>query len=312
MDEPEDPPRGDISIHDALRELPLFDDLFLGMQAMNVDLVDGILEEWESQLLREYVARERTPSHSAHVVSAMSQMWVFAAYELLRTWRQRVREIVKWSESLLALDDAGRDAALAAKRAEVAGRAAEVLDADVRWQVFERAANEPGFVDELRLGFDRTEIAFRNIEAVRMTLAKHEVPKQDGVFAGAPGYGRIDGENGSISWQIELGDNEITIQSRRDLADGLRALTDYDDRILPTAVQDRMVGMPHDAYGVSRVVLVLDDGTEVHGAWVTWATVVGRIEGGVGLPFEISRVVDVRHDPPPHEGPGDEDVNAPF
>ncbi len=310
MDEPDEEPP-EVRIHDALRELPLLDEVFLGMQAMNVDLVDGYLEDWEAQLLQEYMQLGRTPLESAVFVSALSQMWVFAAYELLRTWRQRVREIVKWSDTLRALDDAGREAALATKRAAVARRAAEVLDADVRWQVFERAANEPAFVDELRLARNRTEIAFRNIEAVRMTLAKHELPRQDGMFAGAPGYGRIDTENGSISWQIELGDQEITIHSRRDLARGLRALREYDDRILPATVQERIVGMHlrQEFYGANRVVVVLDDGTEVPGVWVLWATIVGRVEGEIGLPFEVSRIVDVRHDPPP---PVELDDNARF
>jgi hypothetical protein len=32
-------------------------------------------------------------------VSAQSQMWIFALYELLRTWRQRIRTLRSWSNS---------------------------------------------------------------------------------------------------------------------------------------------------------------------------------------------------------------------
>jgi hypothetical protein len=212
---------------------------------------------------------------------------------------------VKWADRVRDLDGAEREAAVAAKRDEVERRASELLDAEIRWQVFVRAASDPAFVDELRLALNRTEIAFRDIEAVRMTLAKHEVPRQGGVSAGAPGYGRIDMGNGSISWQIELGEQEITILSRRDLADGLRALTRYDDRILAPPVQERLVGMRHDSYGVSRVVAVLEDGTEVPGVWVLWATLVGRVDGHDEPPFEVSRVVDVRPDPAPPVEPDD-------
>jgi hypothetical protein len=220
-----------------------------------------------------------------------------------------VRELATWTDKMRALEGHERDAAVTAKREDIRRRAAEVLDADARWRVFERALDERTFAEELHLALNRTEIAFRDIEAVRMTLAKHELPRHARAFAGAPGYGRIDMEDGSISWQIELGDQEITILSRRDLARGLRSFTQYDDRILPSPVQERMVGMQHDSYGVSRVVLVLNDGTEVPGAWVLWATIVGRIEGETGLPFEVSRVVDVRHDPPP---PVELDDDAPF
>jgi hypothetical protein len=109
MNEPQDDAE-EPRIRDALRELPLLDEVFLGMQAMNVDLVDAYLESWEEQLLQEYMQRDRTPFESAVSVSAFSQMWVFAVYELLRTWRGRVREIVKWADRVRDLDGAEREA----------------------------------------------------------------------------------------------------------------------------------------------------------------------------------------------------------
>src|ERR1035441_1404846 len=48
-------------IKDALQKLPLFEDLFLGIQAQNLDIVDGYLEHLETELLREYMEIERTP-----------------------------------------------------------------------------------------------------------------------------------------------------------------------------------------------------------------------------------------------------------
>ena len=69
-----------------------------------------------------------------------------------------------------------------------------------------------------------------------MTLAKHEVPRQGGAYAGAPGYGRIDMSTGSIYWQVELGRNEVTVLSRRGLADALRMVACPNDRILPVAM----------------------------------------------------------------------------
>jgi len=46
------------------------DELFLGMQALNVDPVDEYLQEQEAQLLREYVETKRRPIPAALFVSA--------------------------------------------------------------------------------------------------------------------------------------------------------------------------------------------------------------------------------------------------
>jgi hypothetical protein len=290
--------RGAASLQEALRELPLLDQVFLGMQAMNVDLVDGYLEDWETKLLAEYIERERTPTEGALFVSALSQMWIFATYELLRTWRSRASEIVRWARTLGTLEGDERADVIASKRAEVERRASEVLDTDIHWRDFERASEDAAFVDALRSALSRTAVTFHAVEAVRVWLAKHEVPRRDGLYAGAPGYGRIDMETGSIYWQVELGRDEVTLISRRGLADMLRSLARPNDRILPTAIQERIAPMERHGYGLNRVVVSLDDGTDLPGVHVLWATEVVRVEGYDDLPFETARVVDVRPDPP--------------
>lgn len=301
-------PDHDAQLHEVLRELPLVDEVFLGMQALNIHVVDGYLEQLEADLLQEYIEPERTPSASALFVSALSQMWVFATYELLRTWRQRVGDVLDWADRLAALADHEREAAVAAKRQEIERRASEVLDADVRWQVFERA-EDPQFVEELRSARNRTEIAFRAVEAVRMTLAKHEVPRQGGVLARAAGYGRIDMENGSTSWQIDLGRREVAVFSRRALADALRRVSRPNNRILPAAIQEQVRGMERQSYGAHRVAVVLDDGTEYEGVHVAWATEVVGVDSHDDIPFEAARIVEVRPGRAPEDDSGDD---APF
>lgn len=308
MAEAHDDTHEEDGLSEVLRRLPLLDELFLGMQAMNIDLVDDFLEGQEAQLLRDYVEAERTPIPAALFVSALSQMWVFAVYELLRTWRQRVQEILKWAKTLEALDGDERQAAVAQKRQEIERRASEARDADLRWQLFERA-DDARFVDELRSAIDRAELVFHAVEAVRVTLAKHEVPRREGVYAAAPGYARIDMSNGSMQWQLELGRNEIEIVSRRGLADALRALAKQNDRILPAPVQEKVVTLERDGYGLNRVVAILDDGTEVPGVRVLWATEVVAVDAHEYIPFDVGTVVDVRADPRPEHDPDD---TAPF
>jgi hypothetical protein len=308
MTDSQDNRNHEVQLHEVLRGLPLLEEVFLGMQAMNVDVVGAYLEELEAELLQEYIERDRMPVQSALFISALSQMWVFAVYELLRTWRHRVREVLRWVEELAALGDDEREVAVAAKRGEIERRASEARDAEVRWQVFDRA-DDAQFVEELQSALNRTEVAFHDVEAVRMMLAKHEVPRQGGVYAGAPGYGRVDMSNGSIYWQVELGRNEVTVLSRRGIADALRTISRPNDRILPVAIQERVRRMERQSYGINRVAVVLDDGTEQGGLRVAWATEVVGVDGYDRLPFEVARIVDVRPDPAPEEEQNDA---APF
>lgn len=197
-----------ISFAELLWKLPLFDDLFLSMQGQNVMLVDLYLRDLERDLLRELIEIERTPFPATLVVSALSQMWIFAVYELLRTWRQRVKDLKHDAQKPAVAQQSGNS--------KLAGMYYQGQLAHLR--------KKPTYAKELDRAVSRMEPLFRRIEALRMNLAKHEVPKLHGVPAMAPGYGRIDGMTGSISWQVDLGNNLVDLVSRRSLADQLKDL----------------------------------------------------------------------------------------
>lgn len=95
-------------IHEIFWELPLFKNIYLSMQVQNLSLVDQYLEDLEINLLNEYIELERTPVNSAMFVSAISQLWIFALYELLRTWRQQVKELIKYGDELSKLTGENR------------------------------------------------------------------------------------------------------------------------------------------------------------------------------------------------------------
>lgn len=86
-------------------------------------------------------------------------MWIFSLYELLRTWRQRVREALS-----------------------------------------HRAESASTYVYVLQAAKESLEPVFRSIEGVRVTLAKHEVPKCKGVKAKNVGYARIYPSTGSMTY----------------------------------------------------------------------------------------------------------------
>jgi hypothetical protein len=62
------------------------------------------------------------------LVSALSQLWVFGLYEILRTWKQRISELIRYGEQLSILRARSREAAEAfihQKRDELKARLPE-------------------------------------------------------------------------------------------------------------------------------------------------------------------------------------------
>lgn len=82
------------ALPNALASLQMFDDPYLRMQATNIGIVDQFLTGLEYQVLQEQFKDDKDPS-GLFFLNAQSQMWMFSTYELLRTWRGRVRETMK-------------------------------------------------------------------------------------------------------------------------------------------------------------------------------------------------------------------------
>ena len=204
------------ALHEALCKLHLLgDDVYLRMQAFNLAIVDQFLTDLECQVLKKLVDDERTPGAEASFLSAQSQMWIFAAYELLRTWRARAREMIKWAES------GGLEQKLA------------VYEKDEGYMHFGRECRagqikavlaDPDKVDAIRRDLKRTHILFARLEAIRVSLAKHEVRKKKGSVALRPGYGRINKWCGSLDYELEHGRYIMGEINRRDIADEIRLL----------------------------------------------------------------------------------------
>ncbi len=209
------------SLAKALQRLPaLGDDMHLRMQATNLGLVDEVLRQGETDLLRAYMESEKTPMPEAVFMSAQSQLWIFGLYELLRTWRQRAAELRTFVAKLQAVPVEAGDAWLEEQRAKFSTKSAYQSEFDgLLWAPFAAAAEDPETVEQVRVAVDSSEILFRRIEALRVHLAKHEMPRQHGSRAAAPGYGRIDMLTGSIYWEVSLAQLEVDVVSRQGLSD---------------------------------------------------------------------------------------------
>ena len=279
-------------IDDVFKSLPLFEhDLYMRMQAMNLMIVDSIIEDMETDLLAEYIRIERTPAMSVMMVSALSQLWIFGVYELLRTWRQRVREVLRFGDEAAAMDSSARDARITEKETKLRG-GADRLFVIPHGSAFRRSALEDQYREVLRSALYRSEIPFRRIESLRLHLAKHEVPKRHGVYGAGAGYSRID-HDGSIQYHVPLGDSEVDLISRSKIAQDLREL--LDDRplvVLSAELQAKVKKLPQHSYGIKRVVLRLNDGSTFQAA-IAWDMHVVFVRGYGVAPFPPDIIVDV-------------------
>lgn len=199
----------------ALQSLALFCDPYLSMQAQNLAIVDHFLNELEQHVLKRLFDEDRTPVDDAMFLNAQSQMWIFAAYEVMRTWRQLAKDIVKWH------DNGGLHLKLKALEVDQGF----VHDSNQRRAAMIRdVIAKPAIVGSLRDDLKRTHIVFARMEYLRISLAKHEVPGRAKSLAIAPGYGRINQWCGALDYELSNGKYIMGYVNRRDIANDIRAI----------------------------------------------------------------------------------------
>jgi hypothetical protein len=185
------------------------------MQATNLGMIDMFCMDLEDQLLAAYHAADRTPLMEASFVSAQSQMWIFAAYELLRTWRGRAKDAIKWA------DNGGLPAKIADLGKDVGFLHTGRL---MRAAQLERLQAEPARLDKLREDLRRVHIPYERMHFLRIALAKHEVSGRKNTIAHAPGYGRINMWSGAIDFELSNGRYILGNINRRDIANDIRSI----------------------------------------------------------------------------------------
>jgi hypothetical protein len=222
------PPEQFPDLFDALRELPhMFDNLYLQMQCRNISITDQALNPMEEQLLFRRIDLDHTPLPEAFLLSAWSQMWVFAFFELMRTWKVLVDDNLKFARAIVrAKTRDARQAVIDKKIAE--NDCASRLTVD--FGAYHRAAmcgviHMPAEnILSFEKALDHTKLLRRMLAEVRTSLAKHEVTGAR-AYAPSPGYGLISPINGSIGWRIVYQEPlSEAIISRRDIANECRAM----------------------------------------------------------------------------------------
>lgn len=203
----------------GMKWLPFFeDDLYLGMQAMNVGVMDSVVTEYEYSLLKEQFKIEHTPAETALAVSAMSQMWIYGLYEVLRMWRDRRFQFNKLYKN------GGVDL----KVANLSDDDPINLTIEVRKKQLVRYKDDESYRSSIEETWEKIEPVYRMTELFRMNLAKHSAPGKDGVIPRAPGYGRINKWCGAMDYELIDKNDFYTIMNRRDIADTLRTIFEKD------------------------------------------------------------------------------------
>jgi len=198
------------------------DDVYLGMQAQNIATVDmSVIRHIESTALDEFFSDvDRVSLPTLSILSALSQMWVFGLYEFLRTWRQRARTLIGFADKLATFATAKeREVYMNEIMYGIKQKARYVRFAPVFYLEHVSKIGDEDFMTTIRDYKARTEDLFREVEAIRMPLAKHEMVGKERLFAEAPGFGGINKLTGSMYWQIVLSESTVTIVERRELAD---------------------------------------------------------------------------------------------
>jgi hypothetical protein len=201
----------------ALRALTLLgDDPYLGMQATNVALVDSFLMPLESEARAYRSADEGVDIGHTMLLNALSQQWLFAVYELLRTWRERAKDVLKWK--------ANGGLKLKAAALEKGKESDLNLGRDAFVRALRRIISDPAITKAIEDDLARTHVLFRQLEFLRVALAKHEVSGRPKLFARAPGYARIDMWTGSMSYELSNDFGILGEVTRRSFGDGIRGL----------------------------------------------------------------------------------------
>ena len=215
------PAPGSVDLFDVLRQLPLMtDNFYLQMQARNIAETDRFLEQMEHDLLQLEIQGDVTPSREASFLNAWSQMWVFAFFELMRTWKAPAKDFLNFSRKLSRSNAHAKAQLIENKIAQIKKSRGTFHLKALRWV----AENPAGAETALNTGIQRTSLLSRMLADVRTGLTKHQI-QGSGTFVPHPSYGRISPLNGSISWRVMYEkENTEALISRRDLADECRAI----------------------------------------------------------------------------------------
>lgn len=206
--------------------LTLFDtDRNLVSQALNLTIVDEFIKGLEYEYLRAKFNETSTPYDSAFL-AAQSQMWIFSAYEVMRTWIQKAKGYVKTAKN------SGLQLKLAGLKRD---RGYTNFTALQKAYEIQALLDDPLMLEKLQDDLARTHFLFIQVETIRVALAKHEVRKREGAMMAGGLVGYMNQECGSLSYDMNAGMVSTAEISRR----AIRGYGDLDNHVRPGSRKTR-------------------------------------------------------------------------
>jgi hypothetical protein len=221
----------DFSIISWFMSIPLCDDVWLGMQAQHIAAVEiGIIRPLELHTARK-IFNEEGYADVMMALNGVSQMWLFALYEFLRTWRQRAMQLLQLADQYAKTKPAKQKAFLSKTLTDAKGKEKHILSGVSFYSHHISKIADADFVASIKAYYDKTDGWFGFIEELRMNLAKHEVPKKRGMVAEMPGYARMGLVTGTLYWQFIDAQGGLQKLDRREAANFFLDIQvpDYDD-----------------------------------------------------------------------------------
>jgi len=63
---------------------------------------------------------------------------------------------------------------------------------------------------------------------------------------------------------------------------------------LPSKFEKKILEYPEYSYGVTRIVVTMDDGNEFSDVFVAWGKEIVKVGSSEDVPFDPLRIIDVR------------------
>lgn len=189
-------------------------DLAMQSQAFNLATVDKFIMALEMDYLRNRTGEHPREPSNGLFLNAQTEMWLFAAYELLRSWRERAKLAIKLAEN------GGLDAKISHLLTKPEWDHGSRM---VATQLTE-FRDDPSLLTRVKDDLKRTHVPFHMLEWIRVQLAKHQEPGNKKSFIRS--HPMMDRMTGSLNYELTNGPAIMSTMSRRDVADSLRGLND--------------------------------------------------------------------------------------
>jgi hypothetical protein len=65
------------------------------------------------------------------------------------------------------------------------------------------------------------------------------------------------------------------------------------NQIIPEPLQDKVNAMPEYSYGVTKIRVTLDDGSQFSDVFVAWGSEIVKVGTSESIPFDASKIVSI-------------------